>query len=132
MRYYKPISFALMFLILAVLALCLAPGCALLQIGQPQQTSPEQFQEWEVLKVVPASPFSFWAYYKNPNPDSEIKIVAAELDSQGKLYAYRYFKGINPYEFVLNSETGKYIGGLVTEQTRRMCIECHKNLGEKI
>ena len=36
MRYYKPISFALMFLILAVLALCLAPGCALLQIGQPQ------------------------------------------------------------------------------------------------
>ena len=36
MRYYKPISFALMFLILAVLALCLAPGCALLQIGQPR------------------------------------------------------------------------------------------------
>ena len=36
MRYYKPISFALMFLILALLALCLAPGCAMLQIGQPQ------------------------------------------------------------------------------------------------
>ena len=36
MRYFKPISFALMFLILAVLALCFAPGCALLQIGQPQ------------------------------------------------------------------------------------------------
>ena len=28
MRYYKPISFAVMFLILAVLALCFAPGCA--------------------------------------------------------------------------------------------------------
>ena len=37
MRYYKPISFALMFLILALLALCLAPGCALLQIGQPHK-----------------------------------------------------------------------------------------------
>ena len=37
MRYYKPISFALMFLILAVLALCFAPGCAMLDvIGQPK------------------------------------------------------------------------------------------------
>ena len=37
MRYYKPISFALMFLILAVLALCLAPGCAIAQ-SQPHKT----------------------------------------------------------------------------------------------
>ena len=37
MRYFKPISFALMFLLLAVLALCLAPGCAMAQ-SQPHKT----------------------------------------------------------------------------------------------
>ena len=35
MRYFQPITFALMFLVLAVLALCLAPGCAFVK---PQKT----------------------------------------------------------------------------------------------
>ena len=53
MRYYKPISFVLMFLILAVLALCLAPGCATLQIGQPQKTFELTIDEQKVIVSLP-------------------------------------------------------------------------------
>ena len=55
MRYFKPSCFALMFLILAILALCLAPGCAMLDlIGQPQlQTYTFNYDGQEYSALLP-------------------------------------------------------------------------------
>ena len=80
MRYFKPISFALMFLVLAVLALCFAPGCALLQIGQPQYKTFELTIDGE--KAVVNLPKEF--------PSMDLAIYAKEMCWDTKLCAQQF------------------------------------------
>lgn len=117
------------YIILTVLVLTIA----LVFAGQenPEQITPEEFQHWEVIKVVPGQSGLYWLFFRNPDYFSNLKIIAGLVNVEFVLLGYRYFRGVNVYEFKLEPETGKYIGGLLTGEKRRLCIKCHKKLGRE-
>ena len=89
MRYYKPISFALMFLILAVLALCFAPRCT-----TPLSTAIDNKSE-NCLKISDTTAYykisgilytadavNFWQDIQNLKA-TDVRIIEIYLDSPG-------------------------------------------------
>lgn len=91
-----------------------------------KQITPEEFQHWKVVKITPApQPGFYWMFFKNPDHSSEIKTVAALVSAESYLYGYRYFEGIDIYEFKLDPKTGRYIGGLISDEEREACVKCH-------
>ena len=84
-----------------------------------------QYSKWLIILIW------FTIFFRNSNYYSEIKIVIALIDINHIVHRYRYFRGINAYEFVFDSKTGKYIGGVLTWEKRQKCFTCHKYLGQE-
>lgn len=110
-----------------LLALILAFALVSAVLAESEQINPEEILNWEVIKITPApQPGFLWMFLRNPNYYSEIKIVAALANIKFYLFGYRYFRGVSPYEFKLNPETGEYIGGLLSGEERKSCVRCHR------
>ncbi len=123
----------LMKALIMVLAVVFTAGLTAAEVLKYEgELNPNEFSEWEVIGRRQTSHYESEEAIVNPDENSNIQIVQVFF-FRTTITKYRYFKGIDIYDYRLNNATKTYERYIYTEEERQGCVKCHKDrLGTRI
>lgn len=86
--------------------------------------NPEDFENWEVVKIVEQTQNFIYLITKNPSETSNIKFVFLAYTIKGQLVEYYYFKNNKPYIFLYFENIDKF--KKLPDWKTKKCLECHE------
>jgi len=90
---------------------------------------PNVFIQWPRISQGMATPVIGIVVVQNPDSSSPIKKVEMSIYALlDQLIAYRYFKDGESYRYELDVKADRYIRKKYTEEEKKGCMECHKEL----
>ena len=91
------------------------------------ELDPNEFDNWELISVIPNPGGISWVLIKNPDNSASIGTVALLVDLNSNLIGYRYFKNGEPLGYFFNMDQEKYVRHNYTSDQRKACIRCHSD-----
>ena len=88
---------------------------------------PNEFDNWEMISVIPNPGGISWVLVKNPDKSASIDTVALLVDLNSNLLGYRYFRHGEPFGYFFNMDQEKYVRHNYTPDQRKACMHCHSD-----
>jgi len=95
------------------------------------ELDPNEFDNWELISVMPNPSGISWVIVKNPERQNAIDYAALLVDLNANLLGYRYFKHGEPFGYFFDMDQEKYVRHEYTAEQRKGCMKCHSERQNK-